>query len=85
MIEHYDDYLIPQWAICPLEYGPVGHDLTEEELAALDRFQAKLPAGAVFEWGDTWFSYRNDMTGPVGGEVVKLSVYAEKGNWPDVL
>jgi len=64
---HYNDYLIPVWAICPLEYGPREYDsmqLSEEDIADLERFRVKLPAGAVLIYRDEreyFYSRSNDI------------------------
>lgn len=60
---HYNDYLIPEWAICPLEYGDMS-GLSEQDILDLERFRAKLPAGAILIYRDEreyFYSHSSDI------------------------
>jgi len=71
----WDEALIPTWAIPAIEYGDYS-GLSDEEETAVRAYVAKLPAGAVIEYdGHPFFSYKNSVTGPVGGEVETAIIY----------
>ena len=73
-MHHYNNFLIPEWAICPLEYGDMS-GLSERDISDLERFRATLPAGAVLIYRDEReFSY-NDINS-FWGLVAPAACYA---------
>jgi hypothetical protein len=74
-IELYDTALIPTWAIPAIEYGDYS-GLSNEDETAIRAFVAKLPAGAVMEYdGQPRFTWKNDITGPIGANVEQANIY----------
>lgn len=71
-----EEYTVPQFMIGELFNGPSGA-LNEEEQQDLDQFLAGLPKNG--HWGepsDSFFSWKNDVTGK-GGDVVDVEYF-----WP---
>lgn len=75
---------IPEWAVCPLEYGDRS-GITEREEALLDAFEAMLDAfakqeglkGYWFDWDDQhFFHWKNDLSDE-GGMCVSCTVHWE--------
>lgn len=77
-IELWDEALIPVWAIPAIEYGDYS-GLDDDDEAAVRAYVAKLPAGAVIEYdGRPGFSWKNDITGPIGDDVEEAKIYTVK-------
>lgn len=74
-LELWDEALIPTWAIPAIEYGDYS-GLSDDDETAVRAFIAKLPAGAVIEYdGQPGFSWRNDITGPIGDNAERANIY----------
>ena len=67
--------LVPEWAVCPLEYGDRS-GITEREEAMLDAFiEREGLKDCWFDWDDQHeFSWKNDVNNE-GGMCVPLTVY----------
>jgi hypothetical protein len=78
-IEHIATYTVPQWAVCPLEYGQDCYDeLTEKEIELVQAFERQFNC-PVYDWKNTqtFFSRYNDID-KMGGECVEVDVYEYK-------
>ncbi len=75
-MEVWDTATLPEWAICPLEYGDYA-GLTDPEIEALERYKATLPKGCTIEWlNEPYFSHSNAITGrAVGGTARDCVIY----------
>ena len=74
-IKLWDTALIPVWAIPAIEYGDYS-GLDDDDIAAVTAYVAKLPAGAVIEYdGRPYFSWKNDITGPIWDDVEEAKIY----------
>lgn len=67
--------LVPEWAVCPLEYGDRS-GITEREERQLDEFiEREGLKDCWFDWDDQHeFSWKNDVNNE-GGMCVPLTVY----------
>jgi len=78
MLEYTETFTIPEWAVSYLEYGN-GADLTPEEIAQIERFEAQLAAYGPhsWEWGnDIGFCTENDIGG-LACDCVELHLFVD--------
>jgi len=78
MLEYTETFTVPEWAVSYLEYGD-GADLTPEEIAQIERFEAQLASCGLhtFEWGnDIGYCTDNDIGG-FGSDCVELHLFVD--------
>ena len=59
------DFIIPEWALCPLVNGDFSA-LNDEEIKKVTEFTSKYGDTCSIN-GESFFSWRNDISGNIGG------------------
>lgn len=83
MIQLIGDYVIPTWAVCPLEYG---EPCDKQDEVAIKNFLEGLRgegwSNVTFRWpqdmdAEAYFARSNDIN-DLGANVVDVEVYGER-------
>lgn len=69
-------YTVPLWCLCYLANGDWDHMTEEEKKLVDDWYDREFPNGAIFDFtNESYFYYRNDITGNTGCDVVQVIAY----------
>lgn len=75
-MQKIDTYVIPQWAVCPLEYNDFS-DLDADDRATLQKFLASLPGGGkgIWEYHDGQFVTRRNAINGIKSTCIEATYY----------